>query len=182
MDADKFCNVTWFFGYKSGQVIACLRCVCAASKPRCGCAHAELAAAACSIRDVKDRLAPGCKREVFKVQMDAALDYRADSMLYEACKADSDSLCKDVKQGGGRVQACLVRHAGFTPRCVHRTVCLACLDVSEHPLTSSPYACPRSCSGPSACSCPGPARSSCSGRRWKTRMTSGSAYACSQSA
>lgn len=28
IDADKYCNVTWFFGYKAGQVIACLRCVC----------------------------------------------------------------------------------------------------------------------------------------------------------
>ena len=26
VDADKSCNVTWFFGYKAGQVIACLRC------------------------------------------------------------------------------------------------------------------------------------------------------------
>ncbi len=28
---------------------------------------------------------------------------------YEACKGDHDALCKDVKLGGGRVQACLVR-------------------------------------------------------------------------
>ncbi len=25
VDAEKLCNVTWMFGYKTGQVIACLR-------------------------------------------------------------------------------------------------------------------------------------------------------------
>lgn len=38
----------------------------------------------------------------------AANDFRADPMLYEACKDDAENLCKDVKHGGGRVQACLV--------------------------------------------------------------------------
>lgn len=38
----------------------------------------------------------------------AAVDIRADPMLYEACKEDSETLCKDVKNGGGRIQACLV--------------------------------------------------------------------------
>ena len=36
------------------------------------------------------------------------MDFRADPMLYEACKDDSASLCKDTKNGGGRIQACLV--------------------------------------------------------------------------
>lgn len=85
IDAEKFCNVSWFFGYKTGQVISCLR-------------------------DIKDRLAPACQRLVFRVQMDAAEDYRADVQLYEACKADAETLCKDVKLGGGRVQACLRDH------------------------------------------------------------------------
>jgi len=82
IDAETKCNVTWFFGYKAGQVIACLR-------------------------DVKERVAPACKKELFKVQKDAAEDYRADPQLYEACKDDAANLCKDVKNGGGRVQACL---------------------------------------------------------------------------
>ncbi|GIL97843.1 hypothetical protein Vretimale_3387, partial [Volvox reticuliferus] len=81
-DADKFCNVTWFFGYKSGQVIACLR-------------------------DVKTQVSKPCKQQLFKVMLEAAIDIRADPMLYEACKEDSDSLCKGVKNGGGRIQACL---------------------------------------------------------------------------
>ena len=38
-------------------------------------------------------------------------DFRADPQLYEACKDDASTLCKDVKFGGGRVQACLVRRA-----------------------------------------------------------------------
>ena len=37
------------------------------------------------------------------------MDFRADPMLYEACKDDSESLCKGLKPGGGRIQACLVR-------------------------------------------------------------------------
>lgn len=60
-------------------------------------------------RDVKDRVAPACKRELFKVMQDGANDFRADAQLYEACKEDAGKLCKDVKSGGGRVQACLVR-------------------------------------------------------------------------
>ncbi|KAF8068299.1 GLG1 [Scenedesmus sp. PABB004] len=81
-DVAKFCNVTWFAGGRNGSVIACLR-------------------------DARERLAPPCKREVFKVQLDAANDFRADTMLAEACAADAASLCKGVKHGGGRVQACL---------------------------------------------------------------------------
>ena len=42
MDAEKSCNVTWFFGYKAGQVIACLR-------------------------DVKEGVAPACRKQLFKV-------------------------------------------------------------------------------------------------------------------
>lgn len=34
-------------------------------------------------RDVKDRLAPACKKELFKIQKDAAEDYRADTLLFE---------------------------------------------------------------------------------------------------
>lgn len=44
MDADKFCNVTWFFGYKAGQVIACLR-------------------------DVRAQVSRPCKQELFKVML-----------------------------------------------------------------------------------------------------------------
>ncbi len=42
------------------------------------------------------------------LHVQAASDIRADPMLNEACKDDTESLCKTVKKGGGRVQACLV--------------------------------------------------------------------------
>ncbi len=45
------CNMTWILGYKAGKVIACLR-------------------------DARERVAPACKRELLKVQMDAAEDFR----------------------------------------------------------------------------------------------------------
>ncbi len=41
--------------------------------------------------------------------LQAAEDFRADPMLYSACKADSELLCAGMKNGGGRIQACLVR-------------------------------------------------------------------------
>ncbi|KAG2445817.1 hypothetical protein HXX76_000421 [Chlamydomonas incerta] len=85
IDADKHCNITWFFGYKSGQIISCLR-------------------------EVKELLAPACAKQIFKLQMDAAIDFRADPQLYENCKEDASTLCEGVKFGGGRVQACLRDH------------------------------------------------------------------------
>jgi len=42
-DAIKFCNVTWFFGYKAGQVISCLR-------------------------EFKNQVDKKCKKELFKAQ------------------------------------------------------------------------------------------------------------------
>lgn len=52
MDAEKFCNVTWFFGYKAGQVTSCLR-------------------------DVKGQVSKGCKAELFKVMKDVSRRMRA---------------------------------------------------------------------------------------------------------
>jgi hypothetical protein len=48
VDADKFCNVTWFFGYKAGQIISCLR-------------------------DVKNQVTKNCKAQLFKVQLDVSV-------------------------------------------------------------------------------------------------------------
>lgn len=50
-DAKAHCNTTFFFGYKNGTIIACLR-------------------------DIKDKLKPACREQVFKAQLDAAYDYR----------------------------------------------------------------------------------------------------------
>ena len=41
--------------------------------------------------------------------MDAAEDFRSDTQLFDACKDDAVKVCPGVKNGGGRVQACLVR-------------------------------------------------------------------------
>jgi hypothetical protein len=64
-----------------------------------------------SRRAIKDQLAPSCGKEIFKLQRWAADDFRADPQLYEACQNDASTLCKGVKFGAGRVQACLVRRA-----------------------------------------------------------------------
>lgn len=57
----------------------------------------------------------------------AAVDIRADPMLFEACKDDTLKICKDVKHGGGRVQACLVSAWGaFTQGWPFQ--CRLCLD------------------------------------------------------
>jgi hypothetical protein len=83
-DAEKYCkDLQWYSGYRNGSVIGCLR-------------------------EVKEKLQAGCRKEVFKVQLDAAFDYRADKMLHEACEKDAETLCQGVKNGGGRIQACLV--------------------------------------------------------------------------
>ncbi|PNH09949.1 Golgi apparatus protein 1 [Tetrabaena socialis] len=82
VDAEKHCNITWFFGYKSGQIISCLR-------------------------EIKEQLAPACGKQIFKLQIDAATDFRSDPQLYESCKDDAETLCQGIKFGGGRVQACL---------------------------------------------------------------------------
>ncbi len=52
--------------------------------------------------------------------LQAAEDIRSDPMLWEACKEDAKNFCKDVKFGGGRVQACLVRRWRGAPRRPHR--------------------------------------------------------------
>lgn len=59
--------------------------------------------------DSKDKLAPKCRAEVFRQQLAAARDFRADPELRQFCEADAQKLCAGVAPGGGRVQACLVR-------------------------------------------------------------------------
>jgi Golgi apparatus protein 1 len=78
------CNTTAYVGPQNGTIIGCLR-------------------------DMKDKLKPACKKEIYRFQADAAFDYRADPMLYHYCQEDVPKNCPDVIPGGGRVQACLVR-------------------------------------------------------------------------
>lgn len=41
--------------------------------------------------------------------LQAVIYIQADPMVWEACKDDAESLCKGIKDGGGRIQSCLVR-------------------------------------------------------------------------
>lgn len=50
-DISKFCNITWFAGVSPGSVLACLK-------------------------ESRASLKPACQKEVFKLQLDAAEDYR----------------------------------------------------------------------------------------------------------
>eukprot|EP00884_Botryococcus_braunii_P009907 jgi/Botrbrau1/18918/Bobra.177_2s0072.2 len=59
------------------------------------------------LRKQKSRISKPCSEEVFKTQLEAAKDYRADANLYAACGSDAKALCADVKAGEGRIQACL---------------------------------------------------------------------------
>jgi Golgi apparatus protein 1 len=51
---------------------------------------------------------------VFKVQMAIATDYRADPEIAALCKTDIEEHCKGIKDGGGRVTACLVRGSSIS--------------------------------------------------------------------
>lgn len=42
------------------------------------------------------------------MQKAVAADYRADPEMASFCKSDIEQFCKGVKDGGGRVAACLV--------------------------------------------------------------------------
>jgi hypothetical protein len=62
-----------------------------------------------ALREDKDKLSKACAAEVFKVQMAIATDYRADPEMAALCKTDIEEHCKGIKDGGGRITACLVR-------------------------------------------------------------------------
>lgn len=69
------------------------------------------------VRDQKEALSRECAKEVFLVQKAIAHDYRADPAMAAACKEDVEQYCKDVKDGGGRKAACLVRAGWLLPTC-----------------------------------------------------------------
>lgn len=132
-DAEKLCNNSWLIGASTdGRVINCLRCGgCHSSHgswqlwPCCALPSAVLLKQVPRLRlsylrpmyvhmyvrrDQKDSLSKPCARQVFKVQQAIANDYRADPSMAASCKADVERLCKDVKDGAGRKNTCLVRH------------------------------------------------------------------------
>jgi len=81
-DAQKHCDVTWFFGYKAGNIISCLS-------------------------EIKDKLSPACGKEIFEVLETQSADFYADPALAQACSADAGRLCPGMKSSGGQIQACL---------------------------------------------------------------------------
>lgn len=40
--------------------------------------------------------------------MQAVIYIQADPQVWEACKENAETLCKGIKDGGGRIQSCLV--------------------------------------------------------------------------
>eukprot|EP00958_Prasinococcus_capsulatus_P008020 scaffold751_cov395-Prasinococcus_capsulatus_cf.AAC.27 len=80
-DALKYCSDTDLYP-EPGSVLACLR-------------------------EVKDDLTDVCKAQVFRTEEEAAADFATDAALHEKCQPDADALCKDVRPGEGRIQACL---------------------------------------------------------------------------
>ena len=48
-----------------------------------------------------------CQAEVQRTQQQASKDYKLDAGVHELCQSDAETLCKDVKEGEGRVQTCL---------------------------------------------------------------------------
>ncbi len=60
-------------------------------------------------REHDGELSEGCTEELFRVELEAAADYRTDAELNKYCQADAKQYCPDVEPGDGRVQDCLVR-------------------------------------------------------------------------
>jgi Golgi apparatus protein 1 len=63
---------------------------------------------AAAAREKQKALVKPCQQQVVKAQLVIANDYRADVQVAKHCKGDAERLCAGVKDGGGRVQACLV--------------------------------------------------------------------------
>ena len=55
------------------------------------------------LRDNKDKVSPACKEH-----MDKMKEHMKDAR--EACRADVEKLCADVKPGGGAIMKCLHEH------------------------------------------------------------------------
>ncbi len=66
--------MTWFFGYRQGQVISCLRDVKAQVRRGCHEAPQLLTHSLAPLSQVAKK----CKNQLFKVMMDAAMDFRCE--------------------------------------------------------------------------------------------------------
>lgn len=81
-DVTKFCGSFQLEHHRNGSMIRCLL-------------------------DFKDKVSQKCQVQLFVVQKDRAIDFRADADLHAACKTDAEELCKGIPYGEGRIQECL---------------------------------------------------------------------------
>jgi hypothetical protein len=97
-DAKRLCGFTKMLNFP-GKVIACLR-------------------------EKKSQLQGKCEKRITLAQLQAAEDYRLDANVYDACKADAENICKDVKPGSGRMNGCLRDNRAkvcLWPQCISET-------------------------------------------------------------
>jgi Golgi apparatus protein 1 len=68
----------------------------------------------------KDSLAPECRSEVFRHELEADDDIRLNVPLFQKCLADKKQFCPDVPPGNAKARDCLVQHRsepGFSAPC-----------------------------------------------------------------
>lgn len=61
-------------------------------------------------REKKAELSETCANELLEEMKEGADDFRKDPRLFETCKLDADTWCKDVDPKEGGVQDCLRNH------------------------------------------------------------------------
>lgn len=63
------------------------------------------------LKEHSSELSPGCKKNI-------GTEKEKVQELAQACKADSEKLCKGIQPGGGRILQCLKQHEGeLSPAC-----------------------------------------------------------------
>jgi len=78
------------------------------------------ASIACLAKHHSEVITPACKAAVTGVMRLRSNDWRASARFRVACKADRETLCKDVLSGKGRVVRCLRQHKASIkdPKCL----------------------------------------------------------------
>ena len=62
------------------------------------------------LADHASDLVADCKLQLLRVAELQADDYHKDRQLFLACRDDRETLCHNVRAGGGAVYKCLYRH------------------------------------------------------------------------
>lgn len=71
--------------------------------------HGQGATLSCLAKSMSS-LAALCKLQILRVAELQADDYHKDRQLFLACRNDRETVCRDVKAGGGAVYKCLYKH------------------------------------------------------------------------